>query len=383
MIRSVLVVRSRALSVRGRALGVRGRALSVRVRALSVRVATALGVGAIALALPAPVAAHGYAPPPDSLLSVLLAWQLEAHILLPLGATALIYHFGVRKVNAAHPHNPVPRFRYWSWMAGLLVLLIALASPIATYDTTLFSVHMVQHVLLALVAAPLLAIGAPITLLLRASSPETRKRVILPVLNSRPVKFISFPIFTWIFFAAVMWGTHFSPIFNASLDNDVIHFFEHALYLGAGLLFWWPVVGADPSPWRLPHPARVTYIFLGMPQSSFLGLAIFSAPAVLYSHYATLVRTWGPTPLADQAVAGGLMWVLGDLAFLTALILSIWVWLRAEEREGVRLDAQLDREDALKAKHAAGRATALAADPPVPPPTPITAVSPLPQPPSD
>ncbi len=275
----------------------------------------------------------------------------------PSAATALIYHLAVRKVNAAHPHNPVPRFRYWSWMAGVVVLLVALASPIATYDTTLFSVHMVQHVLLAMVAAPLLAIGAPITLLLRVSSPETRRRVILPVLHSWPVKIISFPVVTWIIFAAVMWGSHFSPLFDASLDNDAIHFFEHALYLGAGLLFWWPVVGADPSPWRLPHPARIGYLFLGMPQSSFLGLAIFSAPAVLYQHYATLVRPWGPTPLEDQALAGGLMWILGDAIFLIAIILAVWVWLRAEEREGVRLDAQLDREDALKARHAAAPAT--------------------------
>ena len=90
------------------------------------------------------------------------------------------------------------------------------------------------------------------------------------------------------------------------------HILEHALYLGAALLFWWPVVGADPSPWRLPHPARVAYLFLGMPQSSFLGLAIFSAPEVLYPHYADLVRPWGPTPLYDQQLAGGMMWAGGD-----------------------------------------------------------------------
>ena len=309
------------------------------------------------LGWPSPVLAHGYAPPPDSIWSVLLAWQFEAHIILPLAATALIYHLAVRSVNAAHPHNHVPRLRYWSWMGGLAVLFIALASPIATYDTTLFSVHMVQHVLLTLVAAPLLVMGTPITLLLRYSSAATRRRVILPILHSWPVRIISFPVVTWIIFAAVMWGSHFSPLFNASLDDDGIHLLEHALYLGAGLLFWWPVVGADPSPWRLPHPARIAYLFLGMPQSSFLGLAIFSAPAVLYSHYETLVRPWGPTPLEDQAFAGGLMWVLGDMVFLIALVLAVWVWLRAEEREGARLDAQLDRDEARKAKVRAVQAT--------------------------
>ena len=297
-----------------------------------------------------PVSAHGYAPPPESVLTVLLAWQLEAHVLLPLAAAALLYHLAVGRVNAAHPANPVPRFRYWCWQAGVLSLLIALASPVATYDTTLFSVHMVQHLLLTMVAAPLLALGAPITLLLRVSSSETRRRVILPILHSRLLKWISFPVVTWVIFAAVMWGTHFSALFDASLDNEAAHFLEHALYLGAALLFWWPVVGADPSPWRLPHPARIGYLFLGMPQSSFLGLAIFSAPAVLYAHYDTLERSWGPTPLADQQLAGGLMWVFGDALFLIGLLLAVAVWLRAEEAEGKRLDAQLDRESARKAR---------------------------------
>jgi putative copper resistance protein D len=284
------------------------------------------------------------------------AWQFEAHIILPLLAAALIYRWAALKVDAAHPSNPVPRLRYWSWMAGLLVLFIALASPIGTYDTTLFSVHMVQHLLLTMAAAPLLALGAPITLLLRVSSPETRQRRILPVLHSRPLRIISFPVVTWIVFAAVMWGSHFSSLFDASLENEAIHFFEHALYLGSALLFWWPVVGADPSPWRLPHAARIGYLFLGMPQSSFLGMAIFSAPAVLYPHYETLVRDWGPTPLDDQALAGGIMWAGGDMMFLIALLLAVWVWLRAEEAEGRRVDAQLDREEARKAKAAAAAA---------------------------
>jgi putative copper resistance protein D len=313
-------------------------------------IVSGIAVTAAGFALPQAVAAHGFAPAPESLLTVLLAWQLEAHVILPLLAAALVYRWAADKVNAAHPNNPVPRFRYWCWQAGILTLFIALASPIATYDTTLFSVHMVQHLLLTMVAAPLLALGAPITLLLRVSSPETRRRRILPVLHSRLLRAISFPVVTWIVFAAVMWGSHFSPLFDASLDNEAIHLVEHALYLGAALLFWWPVVGADPSPWRLPHPARIAYLFLGMPQSSFLGLAIFSAPAVLYRHYETLVRTWGPTPLADQQLAGGIMWVFGDGLFLIGLVLAVAVWLKAEEAEGKRLDDQLDREAVRKAQ---------------------------------
>ena len=286
-------------------------------------------------------------------MDVLLAWSLEAHVILPLVAAYLLYRWAVRRVAARHPTNPVPRFRVWSWNLGLVALLVALASPIATYDTTLFTVHMVQHLILTMVAAPLLALGAPITLLLRVSSADTRRRIVLPVLHSRVLRIVSFPVVTWVVFAAVMWASHFSALFDASLDNEPIHVLEHALYLGAALLFWWPVVGADPSPWRLPHPARIAYLFLGMPQSSFLGLAIFSAPVVLYPHYATLARDWGPTPLADQQLAGGLMWVVGDLFFLVGMILAVWVWLRAEDAEGRRADARLDREAALAARTAA------------------------------
>jgi cytochrome c oxidase assembly factor CtaG len=305
------------------------------------------GIAGSALAwalMPSAVLAHGVAPEPSSWVDVLLAWSIEPHVILPLLAAWFLYRWAVRRVNATHPANPVPRFRAWCWYGGLVVLFVALASPIGTYDTTLFSVHMVQHLLMIMVAAPLLAIAAPITLLLRVSSAQTRDRWIYPVLHSRLLRVLSFPVVTWVLFAGVMWVSHFSGLYDASLDSEPIHIFEHGLYLFVALLFWWPVVGADPSPWRMPHPGRIGYLFLGMPQSSFLGLAILSAPAVLYAHYATLQRTWGPTPLEDQQLAGAIMWVGGDAAFLVALLLAVWVWLRAEEAEGRRVDARLERE---------------------------------------
>jgi cytochrome c oxidase assembly factor CtaG len=310
------------------------------VRAVGITLAAA----AFLVSAPSTVLAHGVAPDPVSLGAVLTAWSFDAHVWLPVIGAWLLYGLAVRRVNEAHPRNPVPRWRAWSWYAGMVVLIVALQSPIEAYDTTLFSVHMVQHLLLTLVAAPLLALAAPITLLLRVSSAETRQRFILPLLHSRPVRAISFPVVTWVLFAGVMWISHFSPLYDAALDNEALHVFEHALYLGVSMLFWWPVVGADPSPWRMPHAARIFYLFLGMPQSSFLGLAIFSAPDVMYPHYATLERSWGPSPLADQQLAGGIMWVGGDLIFLVALILAVWTWMRADEAEAVRVDARLERE---------------------------------------
>ncbi|HEY7598851.1 MAG TPA: cytochrome c oxidase assembly protein [Candidatus Limnocylindrales bacterium] len=326
----------------------------VELRSLAARALRGPGGGAIGLALAAlavlavpPVAlGHGFAPPPASLADALLAWRFEAHELLPLLAAGVLFWLAERRVRRDHPANPHPRWRTWCWYGGLAVLLVALQSPIGTYDTTLFSVHMVQHMLISMVAAPLLALAAPITLLLRVSSGEVRRRAILPLLHSWPLRLLTFPVVAWVLFAGVLWATHFSALYDAALEDPLAHLFEHALYLGTALLFWWPAVGADPSPWRMAHPLRIGYLLIGMPQSAFLGLAILSAPQVIYPHYATLVRTWGPTPLEDQQLAGAIMWVGGDMIFLLALILAVWVWLRAEEEEGRRADARLDREAA-------------------------------------
>lgn len=291
-----------------------------------------------------PVRAHGPDPgPPDASL-LLTGWSFHVEVWLPVLFAGWAYRVAMRRVDAAHPDNPVPRYRWWAWAGGLVVLIVALASPIERYDTTLFSVHMVQHLLLSMVAAPLLVLGAPMTLLLRVATPRARKRLILPVLHSRLLRVLTFPLVTWGLFALVMWGSHFSPLFDAALEDPFVHLLEHGLYLGTALLFWWPVIGADPGPYRLPHAARVGYLALGMPFGSFLGLAIFSSTTVLYPHYATLGRTWGMSPLEDQALAGGIMWAGGDLVFLIALVLAVAVWLRSEEASARRIDERLDRE---------------------------------------
>ena len=220
---------------------------------------------------------------------------------------------------------------------------VALMSPIEAYEGLLFSVHMVQHMLLELVAAPLLLAGAPITLALRASRPPIRRRL-LALLHSRVLRAISFPVVTWILFAAVNWGWHFSVLYDEALENAALHYFQHATFLGAALLFWWPAIGADPSPWRLPHPMRLFYLFLAMPQNSFLGVALLQASTVLYPHYVTNVRDWGPTPLEDQHLGGVVMWVVGDVAFLAGMAIVIVMWMRHEDRRSARMDARLAAE---------------------------------------
>ena len=175
----------------------------------------------------------------------------------------------------------------------MAAIVVALCSPIEAYEGQLFSVHMVQHMLLELVAAPLILLGAPMTLTLRVASPGVR-RGLLTVLHSRAVAVLTFPLLTWLAFAAVNWGWHFSTLYDQALENEPLHYFQHATFLIAALLFWWPVVGADPGRWRLPYPVRLFYLFLAMPQNSFLGVALMSAPAVLFPHYLTNAAAVGP-----------------------------------------------------------------------------------------
>jgi putative copper resistance protein D len=294
-------------------------------------------------AVPAAVLAHGADVPGPTFPAVLLDWRLDPLTILPILAVGALYLWAVRRVNRAHPENHHPSYRSALFLGGLAAIGVALASPIEAYEGSLFSVHMVQHMLLELVAAPLLLAGAPITLALRVSRPPTRRRL-LWVLHSPVVRALSFPVLAWALFAAVNWGWHFSSLYDQALENQALHYFQHATFLGAALLFWWPAIGADPSPWRLPHPVRLFYLFLALPQNSFLGVAILNAGTVLYPHYLTNGRTWGPSPLDDQQLGGVIMWVFGDIAFLLGMAIVIAMWVRHEERRTARLDARLAAE---------------------------------------
>jgi len=328
---------------------------------------TAGGWAAAGLVLAAiaavPAAAHGAVPaaPPDA-GTLLLGWSFEPVLVLPLLAAAAAWWRLLGAVDRTHPENPVPRLRRWAFLGGLLAIAVALQSGIERYDTTLFSVHMVQHLLLTLVAPPLLALAAPVTQLMRAVTPEARGRWILPVLRSRLLGVLSHPVVAWLVFVSVMWATHFSPLFDLSLEDPLIHDLEHGLYLGAALLFWWPVVSLDPAPHRMGYPGRLLYLFLQMPQNSFLAMAILFADAPLYPHYVTLGSPYGIGALADQRLAAGLMWFVGDVIFLVALLAVLGGWMRSEQRGAAsadrRADAERDaireRETALRDRKAAG-----------------------------
>jgi putative copper resistance protein D len=274
---------------------------------------------------------------------VLHSWSFSPVVVLGLAAVAAAYLRGVAWARQRHSASPFPRLNITCFMSGLGVTYLALQSPIKAYSDRLLSVHMVQHLLLTMAAAPLLVLGAPVILALRASSRSIRERVVLPLVHSALARFLSHPGVSWGAFVAAMWATHFTNLYQEALGSETIHNLEHILYLATALLFWRPILGVDAGPSRISHPARFLYVFLSMPPMAFLGLAIYSSNQVLYTHYLTTAPALGTSALADQHLAGALMWITPMVLFLPALAFVLFDWMKKETREGIREDARLDR----------------------------------------
>ena len=282
------------------------------------------------------VPTHGPLPPELSLES-LLYWAWPPVVTVAVALVGLLWARAIRQVAREHPGNPYPRRRTVSFAAALLLVLLALQSGIERYDTTLFSIHMVQHLILLFPVPILLLQAGPVTLLLRVASPRWRARI-LAILQSRAVEVISHPLVGWTLLVAVMWGTHLSTLFQAALEDPFLHNMEHSLYLGTALLFWAPIFSVDPIRHRLRGGSALAYLITQMPQNSFLGVAIMFSSTPLYPHYVTLQRAWGPTPLEDQQLAGAVMWLVGDALFLAAIFVVLAALAKSEDRPESRYD---------------------------------------------
>jgi putative membrane protein len=280
-------------------------------------------------------------PSAPSLPGVLLDWRFEPLVLAALVATGVLYLRGVAVARA--------RGRDWRWqrsacfLGGLAAILIALASPLATYES-LFSVHAAQHMVLSMLAPPLLALGAPITLTLLATSKPVRRRL-MRVVHSLPVKVLSHPLWAWLVFTLSLYGLYYSSLFALSLRNEVVHQYVHLHFLAAGLLFWWPIVGIDPSRWKLHPAARLGFLFLMVPFHAFLGVAIMNSGVLLTPELAAQAPAWAD-PLDHQQAGGGLLWGIGDLVTLAAAIGIMVAWANEDAKEARRTDRRLDAERA-------------------------------------
>jgi cytochrome c oxidase assembly factor CtaG len=193
-----------------------------------------------------------------------------------------------------------------------------------------------------------MVLGTPIVLALRASTGSFRGRILVPILRSGPAALLSHPVVSWSLFTVALWASHFTSLYEDALGSEALHGLEHALYFAAAVLFWRPVVGRETGSSRITHPARLLYLFLAMPQMAFLGLAIYSSDQVLYPHYVFTASALGTSAQADQHLAGALMWIASMILMLPAMAFVLFDWLRAEAREGARLEARLDRADSTR-----------------------------------
>jgi putative membrane protein len=271
---------------------------------------------------------------------LVLGWTFEPATALAVALAAGFYVAGVRRLAARGRRWPPSRSVATG--LGLGVLVVATQSGLARYDTVSFALHSAQHVLLGMVAPALLALGAPITLALQASSRST-KEVLLRWLHSGPAAVASHPVVAWVLFGGTLFALYFTALLEWSVRNDLVHVAVHLHFVAVGAAFCWTALAVDPGRWRLPHGARLLYVLLAVPVHAILGLALLSGDQLVAGGvYAEVAPVWLTDPVADQRLGAGILWGAGEVfaLFLAAVILVQWV--RHDEREARRTDRVLD-----------------------------------------
>jgi putative copper resistance protein D len=225
-------------------------------------------------------------------------------------------------------------FAVASFACAMLASAAVLVGPFDDLADASLAWHMAQHLVLSFVVAPLLLLGAPLRVLL-AALPQRSSKFVARALHSGVLRVVTHPAFAWAQFAAVLYVVHFSPLYEAALENETIHFFEHVLFVVSALIFWTPVLAVAPMPSAPSHPVRLLMLFLALPMSAFLGFIFYAQRVPLYAHYAA-----HPGALADQQNAGALMWIAGSGPVLVALLWCVVDWGTHERRLGALADAQ-------------------------------------------
>jgi putative copper resistance protein D len=264
-------------------------------------------------------------------------------VVLILGALAL-YLWGVQRVNRLRPRHPWSTRKTAAFIGGLATTAISVFSFIGVYDQELFWDHMVQHLLLIMVAAPLFAIASPIDLSWRASTGPLHEQL-TRVLRSRTATLLGHPGVAFVLYAVAIPLTHLTVWYNYTLEHPAIDDLEHLIFLAVGYLFWRQIFGSDPNRYKL-HPAlQFGYLFLAIPIDTFTGLSLDQAVHEMFPAYLAFHRTWGPSLVDDLHIGGVLMWVAGDTLMLWPMIPVALGWMHLEERKAVRIDRQLDAVD--------------------------------------
>ncbi|WP_407674962.1 cytochrome c oxidase assembly protein [Phaeacidiphilus oryzae] len=249
----------------------------------------------------------------------------------------------VRRGDRWPVHRPIV------WTAGILTVFLTTCTGTNEYGMVMFSVHMVQHMVLSMLSPILLLLGAPITLSLRALRPAPRGRrgpreLLVALLHSRYVRVISFPAVTIPLFVASLYGLYFTPLFDWLMRYGWGHTLMMVHFILVGLLFFWPIMGVDPGPHRPGYVMRILELFAGMPFHAFFGIAIMMSRSVMVHTFAHPAASLGVDALGDQHAAGGLAWAFSEIPSVIVLIALTSQWAKSERRVAKREDRKADRD---------------------------------------
>jgi putative copper resistance protein D len=286
-------------------------------------------------------------PPPPTALRYLTETSVDLLWLVVVAFAVVAYLLGTRRLRSRGDSWPV--LRTLTWLAGCAVLLYVTSGAPAAYGRTLFSVHMVQHMTLSMVVPPLLVLGAPVTLALRAlpgrrDGSRGPREWVLVLVESAPVQFLSRPVVAAVLFAGSIIVFYFSPLFELALATHVGHELMMIHFLLAGYLFANVLVGIDPGPARPPYPLRLLLLFATMAFHAFFGVTLVSGDALLAADWFSSTG-WGIDALADQREGGGIAWGIGELPTLLLAIALAVQWAGSDDREARRTDRAADRDD--------------------------------------
>jgi cytochrome c oxidase assembly factor CtaG len=274
----------------------------------------------------------------STLQPTLTAWTFDPQVGLGIALLAAIYVAGLREIARRERFTRLVGIGpLISFMLGLLALVVGLLSPLDTYDGQSFAIHMAQHLILLVVAPPLLLLGRPIPVLL-LGLPHPLARGVARLHHRTPwfrglIRAITSPLGSWALLTAAIVFWHLPPLYQATLTNRGIHIFEHSMFLVVAVLSWWVIVEPLPGPSRLHPGLRLLYTWAVMMPMGILGILLTITTFTWYPAYAAQPRLWGLSPIDDQHLGGVLMWVPGGLIYILAISILFFRMMSEEEAE--------------------------------------------------
>ena len=317
------------------------------VAAALARTATPVAQTPLSQPTPAEVLTGEPLPAPVTLARYLLGVNIDPLWLIGCGFALFFYLAGVVRLRRRGDKWPVGRTA--AWIAGIVLLLWCTNGGINIYEKYLFSSHMLAHMLLTMAVPVLLVPGAPVTLALRAikkrdDGSRGGREWILIVVHSKLAAFLTHPITAAVLFAGSLWVFYYSPLFSWATTDHIGHEWMILHFLITGYLFAQSIIGIDPVPYRPPYPLRLVLLLGTMAFHAFFGLSILTADGLfLADWYGAMGRVWGDTPMADQQLAGGIAWSIGELPTLALAITVAIQWSHSDAKESKRRDRLADR----------------------------------------